>query len=384
MKAELNYLKPSVMSPNFLLTIPQRFFLPYQGGVGRLGLKALATYANADRRKKRAALPPLPKGFGETWRARWHETSWWRSLYAPGPSGPCCEKQPCQAIHGTLVLLKLFRGYHTRRLKRASASRIGARQLVGTLAVVALVLVLQPSVRAQGTVKAVLFDSYGTLVSWEGVEDAVAEVFQRKGVDADPGVFTQLWRSKQLVYIMYNTLVDKGFEPFSFVTRRALHTAARFNDVRLTQPEEDELIQAWHELDPYPDVIEGLKAIRALGYPIMGPLTNGDNEMVRIGIVDRFAEMGFEFDVYLTADLWGKNKVHPDIYLKSIAKLGLDLDEVVYVCRGQFDIVGAKAAGLRVIWVNRAAEPLEDHGYTPDWEARDFFEVAEILERERL
>ena len=54
--------QPSVVSQKFLLTIPQRFFLPYQGGVGRLGLKALATCANADRRKKRAAR-----------RARWHE-----------------------------------------------------------------------------------------------------------------------------------------------------------------------------------------------------------------------------------------------------------------------------------------------------------------------
>ena len=144
--------------------------------------------------------------------------------------------------------------------------------------------------------------SYGTLVSWEGVESAVAEVFRRKGLDTDPAAFNQLWRSKQLVYIMYNTLVDKGFEPFSFVTRRALHTAERFHGVELTKAEEDELLQAWHELDPYPDVIEGLKAIRALGYPIMGPLSNGDSEMVRVGIVDRFAEMGFEL-THLTADL---------------------------------------------------------------------------------
>jgi phosphoglycolate phosphatase-like HAD superfamily hydrolase len=63
--------------------------------------------------------------------------------------------------------------------------------------------------------------------------------------------------------------------------------------------------------------------------------------------------------------------------------LGLEPDEVVYVCRGQFDIVGAKAAGLKVMWVNRAGEPLEDHGYTPDWEVKDFFEVAEVLKRER-
>ena len=249
---------------------------------------------------------------------------------------------------------------------------------------VVVLTIASPALQAQDRVTAVLFDSYGTLVSWEGVESAVAEVFRRKGLDTDPAAFNQLWRSKQLVYIMYNTLVDKGFEPFSFVTRRALHTAEGFHNVELTRAEEDELLQAWHELDPYPDVIEGLKAIRALGYPIMGPLSNGDSEMVRVGIVDRFAEMGFEFDVYLTADLWGKNKVHPDIYLKSIAKLGLAVDEVVFVCRGQFDIVGAKAAGLKVIWVNRADEPLEDHGYIPDWEVRDFFEVAELLEREQL
>lgn len=252
------------------------------------------------------------------------------------------------------------------------------------LASVVATVLAASSGRAQGQVKAILFDSYGTLVSWEGVEEAVAQVFRRKGEDADPTAFNQLWRSKQLVYIMYNTLVDRGFEPFSFVTRRALHTAARFHDVELTKTEEDELVESWNQLDPYPDVIEGLKAIRALGYPIMGPLTNGDREMVRVGIVERFARMGFHFDTYLTADLWGKNKVHPDIYLKSIAKFGLEPDQVVFVCRGQFDIVGAKAAGLKVIWANRASEPLEDHGYAPDWEVRDFFEVADLLKHEQL
>ena len=67
-----------------------------------------------------------------------------------------------------------------------------------------------------------------------------------------------------------------------------------------------------------------------------------------------------------------------------MAKVGLEVDEGVFVCRGQFDIVGAKAACVMVIWVNRAGEPLEDHGYVPDWEVRDFFEVAELLKREQL
>jgi len=267
------------------------------------------------------------------------------------------------------------------RIRSSGVTRL-SRIAVAT-ALIAVLSAVSPRPAEATHVKAILFDSYGTLVSWEGVESAVAEVFQEKGLAVDPKEFNGMWRSRQLLYIMYYTMVDRGFEPFFFVTRRALRTAARFHKVELTKQEEDELVNVWNRLDPYPDVIEGLKAIRAVGYPIMGPLTNGDHEMVRVGIVDRFADMGFQFDTYLTADLWGKNKVHPDIYLKSIAKLGLEPDEVVYVCRGQFDIVGAKAAGLKVMWVNRAGEPLEDHGYTPDWVVKDFFEVAEVLKRER-
>lgn len=257
----------------------------------------------------------------------------------------------------------------------------GKKGLVFAAAMFVLVLCFAAPAPATH-VKAVLFDSYGTLVSWEGVEKAVAEVLKKKGSTADPRAFNTFWRTRQLLYIMYNTMVDKGFEPFYFVTRRGLKSAAAFHKVSLTKEEEDQLVAVWNNLDPYPDVIPGLKEIKKLGY-IMGPLTNGDREMVRVGIVERFAEMGFRFDLYLTADLFGKNKPHQDIYVKSIAKAGLKPDEVIYVCRGQFDIVGGKAAGLKVMWVNRAKEPLEAHGYIPDWEVTDFFEVAKILAKER-
>lgn len=261
--------------------------------------------------------------------------------------------------------------------------RTGGREkglVCGTLLLVSVLSVPAPA--AAKHVRAVLFDSYGTLVSWEGVEKSVAELLKKKGSAADPKAFNGFWRTRQLLYIMYNTMVDKGFEPFSFVTRRALKSAAAFHNVALTKDEEDQLVAVWNRLDPYPDVIPGLKEIKKLGY-IMGPLTNGDREMVRVGIVERLAEMGFQFDFYLTADLFGKNKPHQDIYVKSIAKAGLRPDEVIYVCRGQFDIVGAKAAGLKVMWVNRAKEPLEAHGYTPDWVVSDFFEVAKVLAKER-
>ncbi len=43
-------------------------------------------------------------------------------------------------------------------------------------------------------IKAVLFDSYGTIVSWEGVETAVADVLRQKGSTVDPKAFNGAWR----------------------------------------------------------------------------------------------------------------------------------------------------------------------------------------------
>lgn len=231
--------------------------------------------------------------------------------------------------------------------------------------------------------KALTFDVYGTILSWEAVEKDVADIFREKGIAADPKAFNAFWRSKQLSYTMYNTITGKGFEPFLVLTRKALRTAMAFHQVNLTEEEEDRLIEVWiDKLEPYPDVLEGLKRLKQLGYT-MAPLTNGDQEMVVKGVIERFAQMGFQFDTFLTADLWGVYKPHPDIYVKSLAWLGLEPGEVIHVCRSQMDLFGAKAAGLKVAWINRGREPLEAYGFSPDWVANDFLELAERWERER-
>lgn len=228
-------------------------------------------------------------------------------------------------------------------------------------------------------VKALMFDVYGTLFSWEGIAEAVAQIFRQKGVRVDPRAFNLFWRSRQLQYSMMNTMIGKGFEPFIWLTRKALRSAAEFHSVALTDEEQEQLTAVWlSKLEPYPDVLEGLKELKKLGYT-MALLTNGNQEMVRIGVLDRLAHMGFSFDTFFTADMWGVYKPHPDIYLKSVSKLGLQLREALHVCRMQFDVFGAKAAGLQVAWINRAKEPLEAYGLTPDFTASDLPELAKLL-----
>ena len=61
---------------------------------------------------------------------------------------------------------------------------------------VALTATLTSSSTFASDVKAVLFDSYGTLVSWEGVERKVEELMTTKGLDIDAEGFLGLWRSR--------------------------------------------------------------------------------------------------------------------------------------------------------------------------------------------
>jgi 2-haloacid dehalogenase len=255
--------------------------------------------------------------------------------------------------------------------------------MVTAVALVAMLATASLAQQPKGRIKALTFDVYGTLVSWEGIENTVAEVFRTRGITADPKAFNTAWRTRQLLFSMYNTMMDTGYEPFIFLTRKALLNAAAIHNVRLAKEDEDRLVNVWMEkIEPYPDVLEGLQQLKRLGYA-MAPLTNGNSEMVRIGIFERFAQRGFTFDSYFTSDLWGKYKPHPDIYLKSVARFGFQPEEVIHVCRVQLDVQGGKAAGLKVAWVNRAQEPLETYGYRPDWTVRDFLELAKLLEQEK-
>jgi hypothetical protein len=50
-------------------------------------------------------------------------------------------------------------------------------------------------------------------VSWEGIESTVADVLKARGSAADPGAFNTAWRTRQLLFSMYNTMMGRGYEP---------------------------------------------------------------------------------------------------------------------------------------------------------------------------
>ncbi len=109
-----------------------------------------------------------------------------------------------------------------------------------------------------------------------------------------------------------------------------------------------ELDARWDELAPWPgaaEVLRGLAADRPLGV-----VTNCSEAMGQ-----RAADLvGAPFDVVVTAESAGFYKPDARIYAAGAKAMHAAPDEVLFVAGSPFDVVGASAAGLAVVWHNPA------------------------------
>ena len=89
----------------------------------------------------------------------------------------------------------------------------------------------------------------------------------------------------------------------------------------------------------------------------------------------------YEFDGVLAVELAGAFKPHPGVYWRAARELDLEVGELIMVSANSFDILGARACGLRGVYVNRYGLPFEDTWprYEPDVTVSDFAELADVL-----
>ena len=106
----------------------------------------------------------------------------------------------------------------------------------------------------------------------------------------------------------------------------------------------------------------------------LASLTNGNADLLRIGIQDRFA-------VSLTAADVGAAKPHARAFERAVQALRLDAPEVIYVGDDpHFDIAGARAAGLRTAWMNRKDAKWPEELLPADFVVTDCHELARALD----
>jgi 2-haloacid dehalogenase len=218
-------------------------------------------------------------------------------------------------------------------------------------------------------VKGLLFDAYGTLFDVHSVIEA------GRSVTNDPETLSTLWRTKQLEYTWLRSLMGR-YEDFWAVTEAALVFACRRLGLAVSAAERTRLMEAYLRLEPFPEVRGVLARLRDLPCAI---LSNGAPRMLEAAV--QHAGLADFLQAVISVDAVKTFKPAPEVYALGPSRLGHPREVLGFVSSNCWDVVGAKAYGFPVVWVNRGRALLEELGQTPDLEVADLEGLARALGR---
>jgi 2-haloacid dehalogenase len=230
-------------------------------------------------------------------------------------------------------------------------------------------------------VKALVFDTFGTVVDWRtSVTREVEALAKRKGVTVDGAKFADAWRAG---YGPSMNRVRSGELPWTkldVLHRMILETIlGGFGLAGLSEAEKDALNRAWHRLTPWPDAVAGLTRLKKKF--VIAPLSNGNISLM----TDLAKHGGLPWDCILGAELARHYKPDREVYQSAADFLDLKPADVMMVAAHLPDLRAAKGVGLATAFV---ARPLE---YGPngkpdltadssiDLSAKDFIDLASQL-----
>jgi 2-haloacid dehalogenase len=202
-------------------------------------------------------------------------------------------------------------------------------------------------------VKALVFDTFGTVVDWRtSVSGQVEKFAKRKNLQIDALKFADAWRSG---YQPAMNSVRSGKRPWTNLD--GLHRII-LDDVikqfdptgQVTDSELAQLSRSWHYLRPWPDSVSGLTRLKRQF--IIAPLSNGN-----IALMTDLAKFaGLPWDCILGAELVRHYKPDREVYESAAVFLDLRADQVMMVAAHLSDMTAAKQAGLRTAFVVRPTE----------------------------
>jgi 2-haloacid dehalogenase len=218
------------------------------------------------------------------------------------------------------------------------------------------------------TVRALVFDVFGTVVDWRS---SVVREAEAAGIEGDAGAFADAWRREGYLHPLVEVVTGtRPWEPMEALTRACLDDLAPRFGVR---GDLDELAGAWRRLDPWPDAAEGLARLKARR--TISTLSNGG--FAQLTAIGRHGRL--PWDCVISTDLFRSFKPDPACYLGACELLELEPAEVMLVAAHPADLRGARGCGLATAYVPR---PLEWGPDGPQPEATDEFDVfaADFLE----
>ncbi|MFC7157274.1 haloacid dehalogenase type II [Halomarina halobia] len=218
------------------------------------------------------------------------------------------------------------------------------------------------------------FDLWDTLLDREAtLVPALGDLLDANGSDYDPEILLRRYLAMHFRDSMIDSLVPGPHTPFKEISRRAL--TYRLEQLGLDVPDAEvrAVIRAWKQLQPYPDVDAALERLGE-EYTLVG-LSNGDPDMLD-AVRPNF---GAELDGVISVAEAGAYKPHRASYDLCCQRFGVAPHEVVFVTAHTFDLVGAKAVGMRGAFLNRHDNPYGGWIHRPDIVVDDTDGLADAL-----
>jgi len=192
------------------------------------------------------------------------------------------------------------------------------------------------------TIKAIVFDAYGTLYDIQSVAAITEESFPGYGE-----IITQIWRIKQLEYSWLRALMRR-YADFAAVTRDSLAYTLRCLGLQYDEETFAGIIDKYRHLDLYPDAKDALAALKGRKLAI---LSNGSPDMLNALVKNTGLDR--VLDATLSVDPQQTFKPSPDAYTPIESELGVKPADVLFVSSNPWDACGAKSFGLNVAWIER-------------------------------
>lgn len=230
-------------------------------------------------------------------------------------------------------------------------------------------------------IKALTFDTFGTVVDWRAsiISDFTA-FGQKHGLTIEWAAFVDDWKT---AYKPGMDAVRTGKRPWTTIDgiyRPKLdELLLKYGIAGLTEEDKTFLNRAWHRLDPWPDAVAGLARLKKKY--VISPLSNGDVAC----LVNMARHGGLPWDVILCAEIFRHYKPDAEVYLGAVRLLGCEPQQVMMVAAHNYDLRAARAHGMRTAFVARPTEygpgQKTDLQAEEDWDivARDFSELAAAL-----
>ena len=232
------------------------------------------------------------------------------------------------------------------------------------------------------SIKALLFDVFGTVVDWRTGIVREGEEFGRKNglTGLDWAVFADDWRA------LYQPTLEKvrsgemPWQPLDDLHRMELDKLLSSRGIKdVPEAAIDQFNRAWHRLPPWPDAVHGLTRMKTKY--ILATCSNGNvAQMVNLA-----KHSGLPWDAILGAEMAHQYKPKPEVYRTSVNLLRLMPAECVMVAAHNYDLHAAAASGLKCAFVVRPKEygskVKPDLEPTGKWEfvTKDLNELAEQL-----